>query len=174
MVVDRFLGEWSIDRAVVDARAGVEGRLRGTARFEPTADEGVAYVEHGVLTFGDDVLPAVRRLLLRSAGARSVDVLFGDGRPFYRFDVVDDRWAAEHSCGRDTYTVAGRFLGDDWFEEVWHATGPLKDYRLTTLYRRPVAAERSGRVRAADARAVGRPASGARRRTGRPRPSPRG
>ncbi|MDQ0372661.1 DUF6314 family protein [Cellulomonas humilata] len=136
MLVDRFAGVWSVDRAILDARARLEGHLVGTAQFEPTDDGALAYVETGVLTFGGDVRPAGRRLLLRDAGGRAVDVLFADGRPFYRFDLVDDRWAGEHACGEDTYSVAGHFLGADRFEEVWHAVGPRKDYRLTTAYRR--------------------------------------
>ncbi|MBO9555987.1 DUF6314 family protein [Cellulomonas sp.] len=136
MAVERFAGEWSIDRTVVDARAGLDGTLVGTARFDPTDDGGLACVEEGVLTFGGSERPATRRLLLRPGPDGSVDVLFGDGRPFYRFDLLDDRWSGVHDCGRDTYTVAGRFLDDDTFEETWHATGPAKDYRLTTTYRR--------------------------------------
>lgn len=136
MLLDRFAGSWSVDRAVVDSRAGLEGHLTGTAQFEPTGDGALAYVESGVLTFGGHVTPAGRRLLLRGAGGRSVDVLFGDGRFFYRFDLVDDHWAGEHPCAEDAYTVTGRFLDADRFEEVWHALGPSKDYRLTTVYRR--------------------------------------
>jgi hypothetical protein len=136
MLVDRFAGVWSVDRAIHDAHAGLEGHLSGTARFEPTGDGGLDYVESGVLTFGGDVRPASRRLLLRGSGELSVDVLFADGRAFYRFDLVDDRWAGEHACGEDAYSVTGLFLGTDRFEEVWHAVGPRKDYRLTTTYRR--------------------------------------
>ena len=86
--------------------------------------------------FGGDERPARRSLVLRSGGGAAVDVLFADGRPFYGFELRDDRWAGSHGCGRDTYTVVGRFLGADRFEEVWHAVGPAKDYRLTTTYRR--------------------------------------
>lgn len=136
MLLDRFAGVWSVDRVVVDARARLEGHLTGTAQFEPTDDGALAYVESGVLTFGGHVTPAGRRLLLRGAGGRSVDVLFGDGRFFYRFDLVDDRWVGEHPCAEDAYSVTGRFLDADRFEEVWHALGPSKDYRLTTVYRR--------------------------------------
>lgn len=136
VTVERFAGEWSIDRAIVDARAGLDGTLTGTARFEPTADGGLDYVESGTLTFGGNVLPASRRLLLRGAGGASVDVQFADGRTFYRFDLVDDSWSGEHGCGDDVYTVTGRFVGADRFDEVWHAVGPAKDYRLTTTYRR--------------------------------------
>ena len=137
MLLDRFAGTWSVDRAIVDVRAGLDGHLTGTARFEPTGEAALTYVEAGVLTFGGDVREAGRRLLLRGTGGSSVDVLFGDGRFFYRFDLVDDRWTGEHPCGEDTYTVAGQFLGADRYDEVWHAVGPRKDYRLTTTYRRP-------------------------------------
>ncbi|WP_456786039.1 DUF6314 family protein [Cellulomonas sp. P5_C5] len=136
MVVDRFAGVWSLDRAIHDAHAGLAGHLSGTARFEPTGDGALSCVEAGVLTFGGDVRPASRRLLLRDVGGPTVDVLFGDGRFFYRFDLVDDRWSGEHPCAEDAYSVEGRFLDVDRFEEVWHAVGPHKDYRLTTTYRR--------------------------------------
>jgi len=136
VTLDRFAGVWSLDRAIADARAGLDGHLTGTARFEPRGDGTLTYVEAGVLTFGGEVREAGRRLLLRSVGGPSVDVLFGDGRFFYRFDLVDDRWSGEHGCGQDTYAVAGHFLGADRYDEVWHAVGPRKDYRLTTTYRR--------------------------------------
>lgn len=135
-VLARFAGTWSVDRGVADARAGLDGTFRGTATSTPTGDGGLACVEEGVLAFGGDVRPAGRRLLLRSDGDGAVDVLFGDGRPFYRFDLRDDRWSGVHGCGDDTYTVRGRFVGEDAYEEVWHASGPRKDYRLTTTYRR--------------------------------------
>lgn len=135
-VLARFAGTWSVDRGVADARAGLDGTFRGTATSTPTGDGGLACVEEGVLAFGGDVRPAGRRLLLRSDGDGAVDVLFGDGRPFYRFDLRDDRWSGVHGCGDDTYTVRGRFVGEDAYEEVWHAVGPRKDYRLTTTYRR--------------------------------------
>ncbi|WP_273652580.1 DUF6314 family protein [Cellulomonas fimi] len=135
-VLARFAGTWSVDRGVADARAGLDGTFRGTATSTPTGDGGLACVEEGVLAFGGDVRPAGRRLLLRSDGDGAVDVLFGDGRPFYRFDLRDDRWSGVHGCGDDTYTVRGRFVGEDAYEEVWHASGPRKEYRLTTTYRR--------------------------------------
>lgn len=135
-VLARFAGTWSVDRGVADARAGLDGTFRGTATSTPTGDGGLACVEEGVLAFGGDVRPAGRRLLLRSDGDGAVDVLFGDGRPFYRFDLRGDRWSGVHGCGDDTYTVRGRFVGEDAYEEVWHASGPRKDYRLTTTYRR--------------------------------------
>lgn len=136
VLVETFAGVWSVDRAVVDARARLEGHLRGTAQFEPAGDDRLAYVERGVLTFGGVDTPAGRRLLLQGVGGPSVEVLFGDGRPFYRFDLLDGRWSGEHACGDDTYTVTGRLLDTDRFEEVWCAVGPRKDYRLTTMFRR--------------------------------------
>lgn len=136
VALERFAGVWSVDRVVADARAGLDGTFRGTATFAPTEDGGLACVEEGVLAFAGDERPAVRRLLLRAGDDGSVAVLFGDGRPFYGFDLRDDRWSGVHGCGDDTYTVRGRFVGDDAYEEVWHAAGPRKDYRLTTTYRR--------------------------------------
>jgi len=122
-------------RDVADARAGVDGVVRGTARAEQLTDGALAWVEEGTLTMGGQSFPATRRLVLRAAGD-VVDVEFADGRPFFRLDPVDGAWSATHGCAPDTYTVAGRFVGPDCFEETWHAVGPHKDYRLTTTYRR--------------------------------------
>ncbi|MBD8057972.1 hypothetical protein IC607_03205 [Cellulomonas sp. JH27-2] len=132
---DRFVGTWSMQRDVADALAGAEGVVDGVARTESLPDGGLAWVEEGTLTMGERSMPARRRLILR-AGDDAVDVEFADGRPFFRLDPVDDTWSATHGCGADTYTVTGRFVGPDCFEETWHAVGPAKDYRLTTTYRR--------------------------------------
>jgi Family of unknown function (DUF6314) len=125
-------GRWSVRRRIVDHRAGIEGEFTGFAVF---ADD-LTYTEDGELRFGDHRGPATRSLRYAEAGAGVLDVRFADGRDFYRLDLGDGGWAAEHPCRADTYVVRGRITGPDSFTEHWHATGPAKDYELLTGYER--------------------------------------
>lgn len=141
-------GEWRVRRRVIDHRRGVEGEFVGRARFagdRPDEEHGdrpdaehreLSYEEHGELRFGGHQGPATRSLLYVDRGAHLLDVKFADGRDFYRLDLSDGGWTAEHPCREDAYTVAGRITGPDSFTEHWHATGPDKDYELITAYAR--------------------------------------
>jgi hypothetical protein len=127
-------GAWRVRRRVLDHRRGVEGEFVGRARFSGD----LSYEEHGELTLGGHRGPAARSLRYVDRGAHVLDVLFADGRPFYRLHLSDGGWSAEHPCRDDTYAVAGRITGPDSFTEHWHATGPDKDYELLTTYERDV------------------------------------
>lgn len=134
----RFLrGDWAVRRVVTDRRSGTDGLFTGTAVFRETADgDTLDYAEDGELRFGAHVGPATRRLVYRAAGGSALDVRFADGRPFYRLDLRDESWDADHLCGADLYSVTGRITGPDGFTELWHAAGPAKDYDLATTYER--------------------------------------
>ncbi|WP_305789417.1 DUF6314 family protein [Symbioplanes lichenis] len=138
----RFLrGDWSVRRLITDRRAGLDGIFTGKATFRPEDDKTLAYAEEGELRYGAHRGPATRRLTYRADGDM-LDVRFADGRPFYRLDLRDATWDAEHPCGEDLYTVAGRITGPDEFTELWHAGGPAKDYDLATTYTRVTAGPR--------------------------------
>ncbi|GIF02776.1 hypothetical protein Asi03nite_03140 [Actinoplanes siamensis] len=119
-------------RRIVDHRGGVRGEFAGTAVF----DDELRYREEGELRFGGHHGPATRNLRYVDRGAFVLDVLFQDGREFYRLDLSDGAWSAEHPCAADTYRVTGRITGPDSFTERWHATGPAKDYELLTTFER--------------------------------------
>jgi hypothetical protein len=125
-------GRWRVRRRVIDHRSGVTGEFVGTAVF----DAGLVYTEQGELRFGGHRGPATRSLRYVDRGGAVLDVYFADGRDFYRLDLGDGRWRAEHPCRADLYTVAGELTGPDAFTEHWHTTGPDKDYELITHYTR--------------------------------------
>jgi len=129
---DFLRGGWRVHRRVVDHRRGIEGAFVGRARF---ADD-LTYEEDGELSFGGHRGPAARSLRYVDRGGHVLDVRFADGRDFYRLDLSDGGWSAEHPCRADSYVVAGRITGPDSFTEHWHATGPDKDYELHTTYER--------------------------------------
>jgi len=125
-------GRWRVRRRMVDHRSGAEGEFAGSAEFT----DDLSYREDGELRFGGHRGPATRSLRYVDLGGGGFDVKFADGRDFYRLDLEDGGWSAEHACVADTYVVTGRITGPDSFTEHWHATGPAKDYELSAEYRR--------------------------------------
>jgi uncharacterized protein DUF6314 len=149
-------GTWRVERRLADHRSGSAGWFRGTARFEPprredppdnskrragepdgvAGEDELAYREEGELAFGEHRGPACRSLIYRRRPDGTADVLFADGREFYRLDPRPGRWQARHPCGRDEYVLYGRVLSPGVFEERWQVSGPDKDYEIMTTLTR--------------------------------------
>ncbi len=130
-----FEGLWHLTRTIEDIRAGQGGSFLGTARFTP-APSGLAYVEEGALTLGAAApMTATRRYLWRAAGD-AIEIDFEDGRFFHAFPAGQPSPAAEHFCDPDHYSVRYDFTRwPDWRAE-WRVTGPRKEYRMSSAYRR--------------------------------------
>jgi hypothetical protein len=133
-------GHWSLTRQITDHRGQHGGRFDGHASFLPVPGGGdgarLDYMEQGELTVGGHRGPAWRSLILVAAAGGGADVLFADGRPFYRLDLRSGQWRAEHPCSEDRYLVTVRVLSADSFTESWQAHGPDKDYEMTATYTR--------------------------------------
>lgn len=131
-----LLGTWVLDRRLVDARLGAEGRFEGVARFAPTGGGAAAYREEGTMRFLDHVGSAHRDLRCRAVDQSSVAFSFPDGRDFHRLELRPDGYEAEHRCGEDRYL--GRFLlvGDAEWHATWKVVGPRKALLLEGAYRR--------------------------------------
>ena len=127
-----FAGTWQIDRRIEDRR-GPEGRLEGAARLTPDA-EGLVYEETGLLRLGDGAPFAASRRYLWREGPEGIELRFADGRFFHRFRP--DAPEAEHPCGADLYRVRYDFAAWPEWRSEWRVTGPRKEYRMTTCYRR--------------------------------------
>lgn len=130
-------GEWRVHRDITDRRDHRNGVFVGRAVFEPGSLPGeLSYAEEGEITIAGSSHPAGRRLIYRDLGGPAMDVRFADGRPFYRLELLDGRWSADHPCGADHYRVTGRVLHPGAWTERWHTVGPAKDYDLDTTYTR--------------------------------------
>ena len=130
-----FAGEWRVEREIADRLAGQPGRFDGVARFAPVPG-GLRYEEEGVLRLGEGAGLTARRAYLWHFGAAGVEVAFHDGRPFHRFAVGESGAGTDHLCGADLYRVAYDWSAwPDW-RAVWEVTGPRKDYRMESRYRR--------------------------------------
>jgi hypothetical protein len=135
--IEFLRGDWSVERRIRDRRAGQDGSFRGTARFRASADGcGLDYTEDGDLRYGSHHGTARRRLIYSGRADGAADVRFADGREFYRLDLREGDWQAEHPCRADKYHVTITRLSPDSFTETWQVAGPDKDYELMTTYRR--------------------------------------
>jgi hypothetical protein len=121
-----LLGEWRLERRVVDRLAGLFGTVRGTLSL---VDEGprIRWREGGTLYWDGAELPVTRELLLRQ-DAGEWQVHFADGRPFHPWRPGA---VVEHPCNADLY----RGLVDarpDRLRVLWDVIGPGKDQRILT------------------------------------------
>lgn len=139
MDVSDFEGHWRIARKIFDGEAaGESARLHGTASLERRGDHWV-WCETGALSFtGRAPMTAERRYLWRPAPG-AIEVAFEDGRPFHTLALGGEQAQVLHRCAPDTY--AGTYLFGDWptWRLIWRVTGPRKDYRSVTVFRREAA-----------------------------------
>jgi hypothetical protein len=136
MRLQAFAGDWQVERDIEDAHAGRHGRFTGRASFTPSPD-GLRYREEGRLALdGAAAMAATRDYLWRDGCAGTIEVLFADGRPFHRFLPDEPDPAAEHACPPDTYRVRYDFRQWPRWRAEWRVTGPRKDLRLVSRFRR--------------------------------------
>ena len=130
-----FAGEWQIDRQIIDMMGQSEGTFQGTAAIS-ASDDGMYYLEQGVLRMGNSALSATRSYVWRDA-EHGISVFFDDGRPFHDIRLVGETAAAAHFCDPDQYDVSYDF--SDWpvWTANWRVRGPRKDYVMRSIYRRP-------------------------------------
>ncbi|MFC2969165.1 DUF6314 family protein [Acidimangrovimonas pyrenivorans] len=134
--IEEFEGRWRIARRIDDRRAGAEGRFDGEVVIARGGD-GWVYDETGSLSLGAGApLTATRRYLWQALADGRIAVSFADGRPFHVFDPSAPVPEADHRCQPDFYRVRYDFTAwPDWAAE-WEVTGPRKDYRMVSTYRR--------------------------------------
>ncbi|HEY8721231.1 DUF6314 family protein [Pengzhenrongella sp.] len=144
-VTSYLLGTWSVERELLDRSVRVAGTFRGTATFRlvsgsPGAPDGAAlpleHAESGELSWSGVVGTAERTLWMHPEPDGTARVRFGDGRAFHDLDLRTGRWIAHHPCAADTYTGTFTVRSDDEWRVRWDVTGPTKDQRLSTVYRR--------------------------------------
>ncbi|MCU4655134.1 DUF6314 family protein [Roseibacterium sp. SDUM158016] len=124
-------GRWLLGRVIEDRRAGLTGRLEGTATWAPDG-VGLVQVEKGLLRYGDaPPMQAERRYLWRAAG-EGLEVLFEDGRPFHV--LAPGRLSDTHLCAPDTYVMSYVFGDGPGFATVCEVRGPRKDMRIESRY----------------------------------------
>jgi Family of unknown function (DUF6314) len=133
---DAYLpGTWSVERQVHDAALG-SGTFDGTATFAP-GDAALMWQERGRLRLGGYDGPASRTLRVVAEDGGWV-VRFEDGRLFHPLELLPGGSRVIHPCGEDAYAGEYTVLGADAFDVRWRVTGPAKDQRIESRYRRRV------------------------------------
>lgn len=126
-----LIGTWSLDRQLLDLRTGARGTVVGT--LEITSDgDGARWFERGAFTWGGVTREATRSLrLARMDGAWWLT--FADGGLFHPWRPGSD---VEHPCRADLYR--GRIDVESLraMRMSWEVTGPDKDHRYDTQFRR--------------------------------------
>ena len=127
-----LLGTWTLTRVVEDRLADERRDVAGTATLILEAPGRVRWSEEGVMTWAGRSVPVTRTLYVVRLDV-GWEVRFSDGRPFHPW-VVGER--VEHPCRPDLYRGLVETEGDPvtrWTVE-WQATGPEKDYVMTTVH----------------------------------------
>ena len=117
-----LVGEWRLERRVVDRRLSSYGRVAGSLVVEPHGD-GLVWREQGTLRLQGRSHDVSRTYHLADGWMH-----FDDGRPFHPWRP--GVWV-DHLCGEDAY----RGLVDvapARIRTLWDVTGPAKDQRLVT------------------------------------------
>lgn len=120
-----LLGDWALDRVVVDRTDGSRRRVLGTTELRRVDDDTVAWTEAGTMTWPGGSVPVSRTLSVVRRDGRWT-VLFGDGREFHAWIPGE---TVVHDCAPDTYTGLISGTPDRWHVR-WEASGPAKDYRM--------------------------------------------
>ncbi len=129
-----FAGRWSLERRITDAKAG-EMRLQGLAEFRPSTHR-LLYREEGQLRLpGRAPIRAVQQYIWEVQRGW-IAIRFADGRPFHGFPLGVVQPEATYLRPPDRYAVAYDFR--DWprWRAEWVVSGPRKDYRMVSEYRR--------------------------------------
>lgn len=126
----QLLGEWRLDRRLIDRRTGQHGTVRG--RLVLASDgTGVRWSEQGELQWGGALFPISRELTI-VADQLGWQVCFRDGRPFHRWQPGS---VVVHPCRADSY--CGLITVDrsrTRMRVLWDVVGPAKQQRILTRY----------------------------------------
>jgi hypothetical protein len=126
-----LVGRWGLSRVIEDARAGLTGRMEGTALWRPDG-VGLRQEESGLLRYGDAPPMRAERAYLWRAEDDGLEVYFDDGRAFHR--LGPGRLSDRHLCDPDVYDVT--YDLSDWprWGTVWRVTGPRKDMIIRSRF----------------------------------------
>lgn len=144
MTVATFLtclpGTWHLERRI--SVAGHESsHFQGLAHIRPTDVRGTySFHEEGSFV-NERVRQEAYRDYIYKAKGKTLDILFADphrmGQPFVSLDFSQGVIANDtHVCGQDIYALVFEIISTGEFHTETIVSGPEKDYRLETIYRR--------------------------------------
>lgn len=134
---DRLLGEWVLEREIVDRRSGMRSFASGRAKLTRERQDLITWHEDVLLSYRQSELAAHRNLRVELDDMGLWQVKFEDGRPFHPWSPGD---TVTHHCGADTYKGVIDLIGtadkiSSW-QTIWSVRGPEKDLSIRTRLRK--------------------------------------
>lgn len=135
-LLTHLAGTWHLERSISNG-----GIFQGLAHIRPTDMRGVySYHEEGTFLREEVTQPACRDYLFKVSG-KTLNILFADPHRDDSLYVSLDfsgRLAANDTyfCGDDTYGHIFEIVSLNHFRTETIVSGPEKDYRLITNYKR--------------------------------------
>jgi uncharacterized protein DUF6314 len=125
---ESLLGSWSLTRTIEDRRLHEDSALDGVLELTEEFPGRIRWEERGTWHRPGGVVE-VRRGLRLERSDRGWWVLFEDGRDFHPWAPGE---RVVHECAPDTYRGEVDGTPERW-TVTWEATGPEKDYTMTTV-----------------------------------------
>ena len=127
---------WHLERMVSEGKM-----FQGLAHIRPTDVRGVlGYHEEGSFAHDGATQDAYRDYIYKVKG-ETLDILFADPHRleqlYVSLDFAGSKMANDtHLCGDDIYAVVFEIISGNEFHTETFVSGPAKDYRLQSQYRR--------------------------------------
>lgn len=129
-------GTWHVERTVSDGK-----QFQGLAQIRPTDVRGVyGYHEEGSFIYDETAHEAYRDYLYKVKGD-TLTILFADphrkNQPYVSLTFSGSLIANDtYLCGDDIYGHIFEIISGNEFHTETVVSGPHKDYRLNSIYRR--------------------------------------
>ena len=133
-------GTWHLERRI-NVAGHESSHFQGLAHIRPTDVRGTySFHEEGSFV-NERVRQEAYRDYIYKVKGKALDILFADphrmGQPFVTLDFSQGLIANDtHVCGQDIYAHLFEIISTSEFHTETVVSGPEKDYRLETLYRR--------------------------------------
>jgi len=152
-----FLGEWRVSKTLEYSTGGITGTFAGNAEFIclPGAPDTLSFSEIGTfIADADERAFETRSRLLYDFSAppavkvsfdscdltdeqRTAEAVHAGARYFHSIDTSSEALCfSEHPCGPDVYRGSIDIYDRDEFELVWCVTGPRKNGKIVSSFRK--------------------------------------
>ncbi len=131
---------WRFQRQIVHHDTGQVASINGTVSWQdvskPHAVPMLLYSETGVIQLASYTGNATQTYRYAFPSDAIAGVYFSDRRFFYTLDLTTSHCEIQHLCGEDTYNGVFDAISETTYQQIWHVTGPRKNYTSHTTFSR--------------------------------------
>lgn len=127
-------GSWILHKSIRDRFLPSFAQMIGKIIFTPHPEElnTLIYQETGTFTHDISQGESWQTYLYRFQNSHMAELYFSDNRFFHRLDLKTGIAHVSHLCGEDVYKGWYHLIFPSHLEIRWTATGPRKDYEMTS------------------------------------------